>query len=123
MIRGSGTTPAKAMSNVARVTPLARASGHSSFRKVTKAGGTCSGAAGAAAWLLAGGWLLGGGTGAAGRCAGALAFGTAVPCACATAGRSSAAISISVKGRGLMTVLGPPDWGDGFGVPMMTDLG
>src|SRR5437867_9106132 len=133
MMRGSGATPAKAKSKVARVTPLARASGHSSFRNVAKAGGTCSGVTGAAAWLLAGCWLLGGGAGAAGLCAGALgaAFGALKPCACAIAGTSSAASSASAKQRGLMTTLvtarvtalGPPDQGAGFGVPMMTDLG
>src|SRR5262245_51602364 len=110
MIRGSGVTPAKAMSKVARVTPLARASGHSSCRNAVNAGVTCAGAC-MPGWVL--GWPVAGW--AAGLCAGAscaggrgtdgltAAFDAGVLCASATAGTSSAANSASTKGRRVMT--------------------
>src|SRR5262245_54281270 len=114
MMRGSGATPAKAMSKVARVTPLARASGHSSCRNAVNAGGTWAGACElgwlpgwAPVWPVAGwaAWPCAGATCAGGRCTDGLtaAFDAGVLCASATAGTSSAANSASTKGREVMT--------------------
>src|SRR5262249_26558882 len=110
MMRGSGVTPAKAMSKVARVTPLARASGHSSCRNAVNAGGTCAGACAPGwvpGWPVAGwaAWFCAGATCAGGRCTDGLtaAFDAGVLCASATAGTSSAANSASTKGREVMT--------------------
>src|SRR5262245_23427917 len=99
MTRGSGVTPAKARSKVARVTPFACASGHSSLRNAAK------GMSGLAGWASVGGPFGAGCAFCAGGCQNCAAAGVKV---------ASAAHRVRIKSRGVMVSICRAD-DDDFG--------